>query len=282
MIFDDIFYPGNPRRRQEVANLKGEVIAIFKNYKIAWNNNAMLLNDIFAHVQNPVFAGMTIMTLEKNIESDTVGDCIDEINKVILNTKDKLNKLVDDIGLSKFLPADWKEKGCSLDQITKENIQKIGKALSGVISTTAAGFVGYYVFSGVCVISGLITVITNTAINLSAILGGALLSAILGGAVFIITDLIASAITGAIERKELNEAIDSLKKLKEKIEPTLSSATGALCGITQSIKDGLYRLDDKNILYKMPNGDYTILTLPSNSNVQPLSIASEGILFLSA
>ena len=47
MIFDDVFYPGNPRRRQEVANLRGEIIALFNGYQAAWNKNADLLNDIF-------------------------------------------------------------------------------------------------------------------------------------------------------------------------------------------------------------------------------------------
>lgn len=58
MIFDDLFYPGNPGRRQEVANLRGEIIAIFRNYKTAWNDNANLLNGIFAQVQNPTYVSV--------------------------------------------------------------------------------------------------------------------------------------------------------------------------------------------------------------------------------
>ena len=205
MIFDDLFYPGNPGRRQEVANLRGEIIAIFRNYKTAWNDNANLLNGIFAQVQNPTYAGMTLLTLQKNIESDTVGDCINEINDVISDTKTKLDKLVEDIGLSELLPTDWKDKGCTIDQIGAENVRKIGQIVSGLASSAAAAFVGYYIFTGVTVVRSLITVITGTANSLLAMYSGASAGTMLGGAAFIITDLVASAITGDIERKELKE-----------------------------------------------------------------------------
>lgn len=171
MIFDDFFYPGNPKRRQEIANLRGEIIAIFNNYKTTWNNNANLLNGIFAQVQNPAYAGMTLRTLEKNIESDTVGDCINEINDVISDSKTKLDKLVEDIGLSELLPVDWKEKGCTIDQIGEENVQKIGKIVSGLTCIAASAFVGYYVFTGVTVAVTLITAITGAAAGLLTMCG---------------------------------------------------------------------------------------------------------------
>ena len=282
MIFDDLFYPGNPGRRQEVANLRGEIIAIFKNYKTAWNDNAALLNGIFAQVQNPTYAGMTLLTLQKNIESDTVGDCINEINDVISDTNTKLDKLVEDIGLSQLLPADWKEKGCTIDQIGAENVRKIGQIASGLTSSAAAAFIGYYVFTGVTVAVSLITAVTGVTTGLLSMCGGVLAGALLGGVAFVITDLIASAITGAIERKELNEAIDALKKLKATVDPVLPNAAAKLAGITQSIKDGLYRLDDKHILVKNPDGSYVVIETGA-ANVRLLrSEPKEGILFLSA
>ena len=282
MIFDDLFYPGNPGRRQEVANLRGEIIAIFRNYKTAWNDNANLLNGIFAQVQNPTYAGMTLLTLQKNIESDTVGDCINEINDVISDTKTKLDKLVEDIGLSELLPTDWKDKGCTIDQIGAENVRKIGQIVSGLASSAAAAFVGYYIFTGVTVVRSLITAITGTATSLLAMYSGAIAGTILGGAAFIITDLVASAITGAIERKELNEAIDALKNLKAQIDPSLSQAATKLAGVTQAIKDGLYRLDDKHILLKNPDGSYMIIETGA-ANARLLSnVPQDGILFLSA
>ena len=211
-----------------------------------------------------------------------MGDCINEINDVISDTKTKLDKLVEDIGLSELLPTDWKDKGCTIDQIGAENVRKIGQIVSGLASSAAAAFVGYYIFTGVTVVRSLITAITGTATSLLAMYSGAIAGTILGGAAFIITDLVASAITGAIERKELNEAIDALKNLKAQIDPSLSQAATKLAGVTQAIKDGLYRLDDKHILVKNPDGSYMIIETGA-ANARLLSnVPQDGILFLSA
>ena len=130
--------------------------------------------------------------------------------------------------------------------------------------------------------SSLTTAITGTATSLLAMYSGAIAGTILGGAAFIITDLVASAITGAIERKELNEAIDALKNLKAQIDPSLSQAATKLAGVTQAIKDGLYRLDDKHILVKNPDGSYMIIETGA-ANARLLSnVPQDGILFLSA
>lgn len=282
MIFDDLFYPGNPKRRQEVANLRGEIIAIFKNYTTAWNNTAELLNNTFAQVKNPSYAGLTFRKLKNNIDFNSVGDCINEINDVISDTKDKLNKLVKDIGLDEVLPTDWKEKGCSIDQIGAENIQKIGRIVSGLACSAAAAFVGYYVFTGVTVAVMLASVISEAVTGLMTMLSGVFAGAILGGVAFVVTDIIASAITGAIERKKLNEAIDSLKELKNIVESPLTKATVALGGIIQNINNGNYRLDNEHILWKTADGRYIIVKIEENTLKAKNGEFTEQILFLCA
>lgn len=281
MIFDDLFYPGNPKRRQEVVNLRAEIVKRFEDYKSAWNTNANLLTKIFATAQNPGYAGMTILTLSKDIHQNTVGDCIQEINDVLADTTTKLDKLVTDIGLDKLLPADWKEKGATLGSIGTDKIKKIGQTISGVLSTAASAFVSYYVFTGVTVALTLIQAFTETAICIG---GGALAGAVIGGAAFIITDLIASAITGAIERKKLNEAIDALTELRTNVEP-LSEGAVKLAGIAQSINDGVYRLDDEHILVKRANGSYAIISTSNSAMLSGRSLSEihdGGILFLCA
>lgn len=285
MIFDDLFYPDNPKRRQEVANLRAEIAKQFEDYKSAWNSNADLLTGIFANVQNPSYAGMKILKLSKDIHKDTVGDCIDEINSVLKDTTTKLDKLVTDIGLDKLLPADWKEKGVKLDDIGTDTIKKIGQIISGVLSTAASAFVGYYVFTGVTVAMSLIHMFTGTMMTIGSFAGGALAGALIGGVVFIITDIIASAITGAIERKELKEAIDSLTKLRDAVKP-LSEATVKLAGVNQNIKDGLYRLDDTHILVRLDDGSYVITSTAANAlsfkRATLAEMPKDSILFLCA
>ena len=285
MIFDDLFYPGNPKRRQEVANLRAEIAAQFEGYKTAWNANADLLTGIFATVKNPDYAGMKILTLSKDIHKDAVGDCLKEINNVLTDTTAKLDKLVADIGLGDLLPADWKEKGVKLDSIGTDTIKKIGQAISGVLCTAASAFVGYYVFAGVTVAMSLIRVAAGAAVTIGTVAGGMLAGALIGGVVFVITDIIASAITGAIERKELNEAIDALTKLQDAVKP-LSEATVKLAGINQSIRDGVYRLDDEHILVKLADGSYVITSTASNtmsfSRITLSEMPEGSILFLCA
>lgn len=285
MIFDDLFYPGNPKRRQQVANLRAEIVTKFDGYKTAWNDNAELLTGIFATVTNPKYAGMKILTLSKDIHQDTVGDCIKEINTVLTDTTTKLDKLVADIGLNDLLPTDWKDKGVKLDSIGADTIKKIGQAVSGILSTAASAFVGYYVFTGITVAMTLVRIAAGAAVTIGTFVGGALAGALVGGVVFVITDLIASAITGAIERKELNEAIDALTKLNDAVKP-LSEATVKLAGVNQSIKDGVYRLDETHILIKLSDGSYVITSTASNTMLRGRALLSEmprdSILFLSA
>lgn len=92
----------------------------------------------------------------------------------------------------------------------------------------------YYIFQGVTVAVALVRV------------------------VFIISDIIASAITGALERKQLNEAIDTLTEINNNVAKPLQEATEKISGVTQSIKDGMYMLDSEHLLVKFPDGYYRI------------------------
>lgn len=95
MIFDDLFYPGNPGRRKEVENIRARIQLEFRDYKTAWNELARILNEEFAKSKDPELAKKRLKVLKKNIETDTVGDCVTEINEVLKDTKDIFNKLDD-------------------------------------------------------------------------------------------------------------------------------------------------------------------------------------------
>lgn len=265
MIFDDVFYPGNPKRRQEVADLRAEIKGYFNSYKLAWNENANLLNGIFASTQSPSFKDLRLKLLTKDIAKDAVGDCAKEINEVMEDTKGKLDKLVKDVDLEKLLPDGWKEKGCTLDEIGSEKALEIGKKISAAVTGTCGAFLGYYVFTGSMVALSLITAFTGVVQNIIWYLSGAFAGVILGGAVFIIGDAISSAITGAIERKDLKEAIDALKKIRDDVKKSLPNATNHICGITQSIKDGTYRIDNSHVIWRQADGSYVIVELPKTS-----------------
>lgn len=259
MFFDDLFYPGNPRKRAEVAQLRYDITQSFIQYKKAWNENANLLNRAFLESKDEKYSKIQLPVLKKDIDTDNSGDCIKEINDVIKETKIKLNKLIKDIGLEELLPTDWAQKGIDINTIGESKLLKIGKILSTVFSIGLAGYIGYYMITGITVATALVNIMTGVAVGLAGILGGALAGAVLGGVAFVITDIISSAITGAIERKQLTEAIDVLKDVYQKVEP-LRDATSRLIAVTNQIKNGKYSLDATHDLCHDDEGFYIVDT----------------------
>lgn len=281
MFFDDIFYPDNPKRREKVAQLRAEVVISFNQYKSAWNTNTDLLNDIFAKQPSPF--NIQLKHLQYDITKDTINSCIKEIQEVANDTKTSLAKLIDDIGLKEHLPENWDESGIRYDPSNIGSALNIGKLLSGVLTATLGAFVGFYVFTGITIFTVLINFAGGMISNIGSILGGAIGGIVCGAVTFVIGDMIASAITGAIQRKELNDAIDILTQLKNAVADNLNDATAAISGITLSIKNGFYALDDTHILKKQPDGSYVILSLSSN-NINNLvkTPIEDGLVFICA
>lgn len=242
MLFDDVFYPGNPDRRREVSKLRAEIIDIFQSYKNAWNDQAHLLMEIFHEgAQGTPYESMEIVLLKKDIREDTVNDCLSEMKAALEDTNKKIKKIVDDIGISDLIP-DWRSDDFKVENLDRNVILTIGKALSSVLGATAAGFVGYCVFVNLSFAITWSGFLAGAISSVAATLGGVLGGIIAGGAAFLITDIISSAITGAIERKELNESIEALQKLKNVVEEPLRKGRDEIRGMIRNIKDGSYSL----------------------------------------
>lgn len=261
MLFDDIFYPDNPRRRDEVAKIRAEIVLLFDNYKFAWNDCAALLNSIFetGAAQTP-YESLEIPYLERSIEQDTVKDCLDEMRDALDRLDEKLHKLVEDIGISQLIP-NWNDKDFEIANIGEDIILEVGKKLSFALGGTASVIVGAYVFGQVSFAITWRGFLTGALSALTSTLGGLLGGLIAGGVGFIITDMISSAITGAIERKELEDAIDSLNELRNSVREPLINGKNAIDGIIRSVKDGHYKLADNWFIAKDPDGSYYIYTL---------------------
>ncbi len=249
MIFDDLFYPDNPKRREEVARLKADIRSIIINYQTAWNNFVDKFNPIFRSLDDPKYSQIQLIPIKKNVDTDNLKDCLDEINNTVVDCKGKIEKIVSDMGIKELLPTDWVESGIKIDEMGEAAVARVFKILGGSISIVASGVVAGLVFNGIRIFFGLINAYVSIMSNLAISVTGAAFSMVFGAATFFISDLIASAITGAIERKELNEAIEVLKKVENELEP-LREYTVKLGGITQNIVDGCYKLDDTHILMK--------------------------------
>lgn len=258
MIFDDVFYPGNPKKRAEIAKTRAEVAVIFENYKENWNKLVLALNAAFREVDNPKYRKIQFVTLSKDIEKDSVGDCVSEITNAANDAKDQLAKLVADAELDKFLPGDWQKSGIKLSELDEDVFLKIGRALSMTLSVGISGFIGYYLFTGVAALSTIVFAVGSVTTALAALVGGALLSLVISGAGFVITDMISSAITGAIERKKLDEALSALKKLKEDVKP-LGDSANQLGALYVSFMDShSYYLGDYLDLVLGPDGNWYV------------------------
>lgn len=268
MIFDDVFYPGNPKRRREISELRAEIIDIFQSYKNAWNEQAQLLMEIFREsAPNTPYENMKIILLKRDIREDTVNDCLSEMKAALDDTDKKIKKIVDDIGISGLIP-DWSSEDFKVEDLDKNMISTIGKILSSAVGVAAGSFVGYCVFVNISFAITWGGFLAGAVSAIGAIFGGVLGGIIAGGAAFLITDMISSAITGAIERKELNDSIEALKKLKNAVEGPLRKGRDEIRGMIRNIKDGSYSLGNgwyigkegnEYIVYKLKNGKPEII-----------------------
>ena len=259
MIFDDLFYPGNPARRQEVASLRADITSNFKKFHDAWNATASLLNGIFAGQEaGGAYSGVQLLLIEKSIDKDPAGECVKEINNVIADARLKLNKLVEDIGLAGYLPEGWEDNGCTVNEIGADKMREIGKWAGFAGDSAASTFAVWYAFKGTLTMKLTSKVVSALASAIGTGPAGLIAGAVIGAAAFVITDAIASAITGAIERKQLKSAIESLTALKAEVSP-LENASVNLAAIKQNITDGYYKLDDTHEIRKKPDGSYVIV-----------------------
>lgn len=286
MLFDDVFYPDNPKRRQEALSLRIEITNAFLDYKEQWNKWASLLNAAFSSCAEEPYKSFRITTLSKDITKDTIKDCLDEITNAAETTNPTMEKLVEAMGITQFLPPDWDKEGIKVADLDRSIWTQIGKYISLTGSTVLAGFAGFYIFRGVAVVTMLISAVTGTSSALSTLCAGAL-GGVVFAAVFVITDMISSAITGAIERKELNEALDSLRELKEKVADPLHKSAISIEAVCTDIKNKNYTLGNGYILHGNEDGSYSLMKLvPVSANdmltATPKAMENEDFVWIPA
>ena len=131
-----------------------------------------------------------------------------------------------------------------------------------------ASFATWYVYSSIRFFVLVLNVAGAAISELASFLAGALGGMIVGAIGFVITDIIASAITGAIERKQLNEAIDALNEFRNKVADPLLNAATQLAGVVQAIKNGVYKVSDSLLIFRNPDGTYQVIQVaPSSPSV---------------
>ncbi len=179
--------------------------------------------------------------------------CVTEINNAVTSTKEQLTKLAEDSGLDKSLPTDWTVNGIETFG-DKGLVFKVCEGFVTTLNGAATMYLVSFTFNYIKGLFNIASVLTKVMANVTGAIGGL----ICGAAAFIITDMIVSAITGAIERKQLNEAIDELKRLRDQVAVPLKSSATKVAATTQNIKDGIYKIDDRyQIIWNAKKEKYT-------------------------
>lgn len=70
MLFEDLFYTGNPARRQQVSDLKAEIKGYVTKYRNQWNRLVNLLNKAFTDIKDEKYHGIHFKVLTRDVEID--------------------------------------------------------------------------------------------------------------------------------------------------------------------------------------------------------------------
>ncbi|XP_073694056.1 single-pass membrane and coiled-coil domain-containing protein 3-like [Garra rufa] len=200
MSWNDIFYPGNPERREKLIRKNQELLNLMENNFRATNQLAETLKKHLGWSFSPITLDEKA-TLKENC--DVIIECIHEIQaeveKIDMQLKEKLEPtLYEKLGHKNLSVPDY---------------QKVKKALHGVCACggVASGFVvGWLIYNG--------TILANIASTLVKVAAsGAALVAL--GVVFLGIDMIIGAIVGSIERDKLEKALKEYDEALKEFKP---------------------------------------------------------------
>ena len=209
MSWGDIFYPGNPGRRDEVVRLSTKLHTLMEFNFDATNSLIDLLNkDV--KPSSPISKVNVDNTASVETNCQTLLNKMDEVMRVV----DK----VDEDMAKKLEPEAYKQLKLP-DMKFKDRIALAKKAVSAGLSVaaTVAGVVLVGAIKGGIILTKIVAAIgvIKTCAVASLVLGVLTLG----------IDMIASAIIGAVERDKLEAAIDELETAVNTFDPASKEYT---------------------------------------------------------
>lgn len=256
MLFEDIFYPDNPKRRDEIRNYQAGLINALQQYKGSWNGLVTQINPILKSAKQTdggtKYNTIEFQQLEYDVKNMPISTCIEKINSAGQNMKAQLEKMFNDIGLPS-LPTDEDLKTKDIAGIVHFYIAQLPSLIIDTVAVAA--------LTTAIVVSFRLLALFAQLSTVTIFLTSALMSVVFGGVAFILTDMIVSAITGAIERSQLEDAISVYRQADENITQPLIASAGNMAGISQCLKDGLYKLNEDTILRRKKDGVWVIIDL---------------------
>ncbi|NXU78193.1 SMCO3 protein, partial [Oreotrochilus melanogaster] len=197
MALSDLFYPDNPKRRQELVSLHQELLDCMSTNFRATNELARVLNE---HL------GCTITYIQMR-KSSTVKENCDIIIQAMSEIQHQVQKIDSDMK-EKLEPVLYQK----LYDIKEPELEKIAiahKVFSIVLGevTSTAGMVALKLLG-----SNLITFTVSKLISLLAQIGASVLGGISITVLGLGIEMIFHAILGAVERDQLLTAVTSYEK----------------------------------------------------------------------
>ena len=220
MSWADIFYPDNPKRRNDVVRITTKLRTLMEGNFSATNDLIDLLNE---HVKpSPMLKHIEVdddATIKAN--ADVLIARISEIQAVIEKYNTKLAQELDPELYRKLTDPDTKFKE------TLAIIKKVITVSVG-IGATVAGIAVVTAISTGAILTGVVA--TIGIISTCAIAG------LVVGVLALGIDMIASAIIGAIEKDKLEQAITELKDALRDFEPASREYTKSIIYVEMRIK----------------------------------------------
>lgn len=227
MVFEDLFYPDNPKKRQKFIDYQVKFRQSFKDFKGSWNELCKLFNNAVQEKK----PDWKLRPLKYDQDSHSAEHIIGEIKKVLEHAKSKVSKIECDIGI-KDLERAFKEMNPYVIKTITEALEAT-LGIVAIIVLITLGAIFYY--------------LNPVAISISTVAGvvqGLIAFVIVGVAL----GAIVIAISGAINSKLLDDAIEVMKNFDENCIVHLDTARRKIDGINQNIKDGVYKIDDNHII----------------------------------
>ncbi|XP_060597059.1 single-pass membrane and coiled-coil domain-containing protein 3-like [Ruditapes philippinarum] len=198
-IFEDLFYPDNPKRR---AKLEQNIGALYNNLNIDVTATNDLVDIINTHLQGNIKHVSIDNDDTVKANAQRISDCVDAINKTVKQKAEdiktrldpKIFKMLMDVSVS------FEEK-IKIAEEFAESLLPIGGVV-GVLSCS--------IIAGMDFLEGVVEVVGEAATSAFAAIGV--------GVLFLGIDMIAEAIIGAVERDKLNEEIDKTEKCVEHMQ----------------------------------------------------------------
>jgi len=221
MSWADIFYPGNPGKRDEVVRLSSKLRTLMEFNFETTNKLIKMLNEN-CHPSPPLTKVKIDYTATIKANSEKLIAKMAEVQGVAENIDKKLASELD--------PEIYKKLKLP-DTSFKERIALAKKvALTGLgIPGTAANVAMVTAINSGAILSGIVDAIGVVSSCLLATL--ALQVLIMG------LDMIASAIIGAVEKNKLEDAIDQLEKVMKEFEPASKEYTKTIMRIQMRLED---------------------------------------------